>query len=117
MHDSHGRLLAKIYTHLCDGNGRLSADWVGGHLKRIDVTDGDIDTLATRLAHIRTWTYIAHKGSWLDDSRGWQDRTRAIEDRLRSEEHTSELQSLIRTSYAVFCLKKKNYQPHNIIHS
>src|SRR3546814_2596609 len=26
----------------------------------------------------------------------------------RSEEHTSELQSLMRTSYAVFCLKKKN---------
>src|SRR3546814_10077534 len=33
----------------------------------------------------------------------------------RSEEHTSELQSLMRTSYAVFCLKKKNtsiHQPH-----
>src|SRR3546814_3678671 len=29
--------------------------------------------------------------------------------RLRSEEHTSELQSLMRISYAVFCLKKKNY--------
>src|SRR3546814_5419761 len=28
--------------------------------------------------------------------------------RRRSEEHTSELQSLMRTSYAVFCLKKKN---------
>src|SRR3546814_6620909 len=28
--------------------------------------------------------------------------------RLRSEEHTSELQSLMRSSYAVFCLKKKN---------
>src|SRR3546814_6229825 len=28
-------------------------------------------------------------------------------DRFRSEEHTSELQSLMRTSYAVFCLKKK----------
>src|SRR3546814_2691039 len=27
---------------------------------------------------------------------------------LRSEEHTSELQSLMRTSYAVFCMKKKN---------
>src|SRR3546814_7624172 len=27
---------------------------------------------------------------------------------LRSEEHTSELQSLMRNSYAVFCLKKKN---------
>src|SRR3546814_2025636 len=29
--------------------------------------------------------------------------------RKRSEEHTSELQSLMRISYAVFCLKKKNY--------
>src|SRR3546814_7911066 len=28
-------------------------------------------------------------------------------DRMRSEEHTSELQSLMRISYAVFCLKKK----------
>src|SRR3546814_5905958 len=32
----------------------------------------------------------------------------------RSEEHTSELQSLMRISYAVFCLQKKT-QPHNII--
>src|SRR3546814_6111891 len=30
--------------------------------------------------------------------------------RRRSEEHTSELQSLMRNSYAVFCLKKKNNQ-------
>src|SRR3546814_9851746 len=29
---------------------------------------------------------------------------------MRSEEHTSELQSLMRTSYAVFCLKKTNTQ-------
>src|SRR3546814_4972182 len=30
--------------------------------------------------------------------------------RIKSEEHTSELQSLMRISYAVFCLKKKNIQ-------
>src|SRR3546814_1640121 len=36
------------------------------------------------------------------------DRRRKIE--LRSEEHTSELQSLMRISYAVFCLKKKTKQ-------
>src|SRR3546814_941118 len=42
------------------------------------------------------------------------DRRRAgiILDQFRSEEHTSELQSLMRISYAVFCLKKKNkYEP------
>src|SRR3546814_4460715 len=36
--------------------------------------------------------------------------TRAVLDGLRSEEHTSELQSLMRISYAVFCLKKKQNQ-------
>src|SRR3546814_8404518 len=31
---------------------------------------------------------------------------------VKSEEHTSELQSLLRSSYAVFCLKKKNRKPY-----
>src|SRR3546814_2560975 len=35
---------------------------------------------------------------------------------LRSEEHTSELQSLMRTSYAVFCLKKTTTTTQNIKH-
>src|SRR3546814_5020345 len=41
--------------------------------------------------------------------REWQER--------RSEEHTSELQSLMRISYAVFCLKKKNNQPSYTINT
>src|SRR3546814_6193345 len=36
---------------------------------------------------------------------------------IRSEEHTSELQSLMRISYAVFCLKKKNKQIKHIDNS
>src|SRR3546814_3413281 len=41
-----------------------------------------------------------------------------FEDYERSEEHTSELQSLMRISYAVFCLKKKNNNTniHDTIH-
>src|SRR3546814_997547 len=38
----------------------------------------------------------------------------AVEFHHRSEEHTSELQSLMRISYAVFCLKKKNTNAKNI---
>src|SRR3546814_2852446 len=40
-----------------------------------------------------------------------------MSNRFRSEEHTSELQSLMRISYAVFCLKKKNTTYHTITHS
>src|SRR3546814_3606837 len=47
--------------------------------------------------------------SWiLTAQQRWRDR--------RSEEHTSELQSLMRISYAVFCLKKKNNNQHDIQH-
>src|SRR3546814_6968587 len=38
-------------------------------------------------------------------------------DRHRSEEHTSELQSLMRISYAVFCLKKKKKHKHHIMNT
>src|SRR3546814_10522431 len=41
---------------------------------------------------------------WLREGDGWSDD---VADPARSEEHTSELQSLMRISYAVFCLKKK----------
>src|SRR3546814_9221153 len=35
----------------------------------------------------------------------------------RSEEHTSELQSLMRISYAVFCLQKKKHKPHQNVYN
>src|SRR3546814_7883017 len=49
----------------------------------------------------------------------WASSQRLRSRQLRSEEHTSELQSLMRISYAVFCLKKKNNtnmkKPHKSI--
>src|SRR3546814_3525663 len=44
----------------------------------------------------------------VEEGADWQGGARQGA-RLRSEEHTSELQSLMRISYAVFCLKKKMY--------
>src|SRR3546814_13480882 len=41
-----------------------------------------------------------------------KDRLVTVREGARSEEHTSELQSLMRISYAVFCLKKKNKDQH-----
>jgi ATP-dependent RNA helicase SUPV3L1/SUV3 len=60
---------------------------VAGQVSRLDRTDGDIDALVTRIAHIRTWTYIAYRGQWLADPRYWQQRARAIEDKLSDALH------------------------------
>src|SRR3546814_10111232 len=48
---------------------------------------------------------LAGAGGTASPAQSADDGTLAIQD--RSEEHTSELQSLMRNSYAVFCLKKK----------
>src|SRR3546814_3709702 len=46
---------------------------------------------------------------------GYLIQERSPHDRRRSEEHTSELQSLMRISYAVFCLQKKKTNKYNHI--
>ncbi len=86
MVEAHVRLLARIFGHLAE-SGRLPTDWVAGHLNRLDRSEGDIDTLATRLAHIRTWTFVSHRADWLDDSQHWQALARTIEDRLSDALH------------------------------
>ncbi|MDJ0949292.1 MAG: helicase-related protein [Alphaproteobacteria bacterium] len=85
--DHHTRLLSQVYRHLMRSDGRLPADWVESHIRRLDRTDGEVDTLTGRIAHIRTWTYISHRPGWLDDPVHWQQRTRDIEDRLSDALH------------------------------
>src|SRR3546814_6498671 len=72
-----------------DGQGARGADPSGaqGTARRAREYAGSLwpDSPWTRAARCNLWTWVA-----------------------RSEEHTSELQSLMRISYAVFCLKKKN---------
>src|SRR3546814_3734202 len=55
---------------------------------------------------------VANPAIWVGASRG---RDRGGQVGLRSEEHTSELQSLMRISYAVFCLKKKTIKSKSTI--
>ena len=98
MSDGHARLLGRIYRFLCgpDGrDGRLPTDWVAGQVERIDRVEGDIDILMQRIANIRTWTYVSHRGEWLDDAAGWQERTRAIEDKLSDALHERLIQRFV----------------------
>ncbi|HEY7990271.1 MAG TPA: helicase-related protein [Stellaceae bacterium] len=87
MSEQHARLLGQIFRHLRGPSGRLPTDWVASQVSRLDRADGDIDTLMSRIAHIRTWTYIAHRPDWLPDATSWQERARAIEDKLSDALH------------------------------
>jgi ATP-dependent RNA helicase SUPV3L1/SUV3 len=87
MDESHTRLLGRIFTHLVSPAGRLPTDWLAENVGRIDRTDGELDTIVARIAHIRTWTYVTHRPDWVLDPGHWQGVTRAIEDRLSDALH------------------------------
>ncbi|HEY9037796.1 MAG TPA: helicase-related protein [Roseovarius sp.] len=104
----HASLLETIFCDLHE-LGRIPDDWLAAQIKRIDRTDGDIDTLSKRLAFIRTWTYVAQRKGWVDDETHWRGATRAVEDRLSDALHGALTQRFVdrRTSVLLRRLKQK----------
>ena len=107
-HVEHAGLLETIYSDLHE-RGRVPDDWLARQVKRIDRTDGDIDTLSKRLSYIRTWTYVAQRKGWVDDELHWRGATRAVEDRLSDALHERLTQRFVdrRTSVLLRRLKQK----------
>ncbi len=107
-HAEHASLLHAIFGFLHQ-SGRVPDDWLARQIKRIDRTDGDIDTLSKRLAYIRTWTYVAQRAGWTEDESHWRGETRAVEDRLSDALHTALTQRFVdrRTSVLLRRLKQK----------
>ncbi|WP_230312534.1 helicase-related protein [Paracoccus lichenicola] len=103
----HTTLLARIFGFLQDG--AIPSDWLGNAIKRIDLTQGDIDALSKRLAYIRTWTYVAQRSGWVQDESHWRGETRAVEDRLSDALHAALTQRFVdrRTSVLLRRLKQK----------
>jgi ATP-dependent RNA helicase SUPV3L1/SUV3 len=85
--DHHARLVARIYAHLSEGNGRIPQGWYAAEVAKLDNVQGDIDTLADRIAGVRTWAYIAHRVDWLSDPATMAERTREVEERLSDALH------------------------------
>ncbi len=84
---NHAELVSTVFRSLREGDERISEDWFAKQVSMSDRTDGDIDTLATRIAHIRTWTFVSNRPNWLKDPAHWQERTRQIEDALSDALH------------------------------
>ncbi len=107
-HAEHADTLGQIFAYL-QAYGRIPDDYLSKQLRRLDRTEGDIDTLSKRLAYIRTWTYIAQRKGWVDDETYWRDATRHVEDRLSDALHERLTQRFVdrRTSILLRRLKQK----------
>jgi len=83
---AHAELAVTLYGFLMRED-TIPPDWFAQQVAQADRTDGDIDTLANRIAHIRTWTFAANRPDWLADPEHWQGITRGVEDRLSDALH------------------------------
>ena len=83
---NHAELVVTVFGYL-QREGKISTDWFAEQVAMADRTDGDIDTLSTRIAHIRTWTFAANRPDWLADPEHWQNVTRGVEDKLSDALH------------------------------
>jgi ATP-dependent RNA helicase SUPV3L1/SUV3 len=83
---THAELATTLYGFLMR-EGAIPVDWFARQVNDADHSDGDIDTLSNRIAHIRTWTFAANRPDWLADPEHWQGVTRAVEDKLSDALH------------------------------
>ena len=83
---THAELVVTLFGFLMR-EGNIPTDWFAQQVAFADRTDGDIDTLSNRIAHVRTWTFVANRPDWLGDPDQWQAVTRAVEDKLSDALH------------------------------
>ncbi len=82
----HAELIGTIFRFVSDGGG-VPDDWIAEQIRQANHTDGDIDTLSARIAHIRTWAFVANQADWLAEPFTWREETQAVEDKLSDALH------------------------------
>lgn len=108
--NSHAELVATLYKFIMSDEGLIPEDWFAGQVEQADRTDGDIDTLSNRIAHIRTWTFVSNRREWLKDPDHWQAKTREVEDKLSDALHEQLTQRFVdkRTSVLMKSMRDKD---------
>ena len=106
--ESHVRLLAELFLQLSGPRAAIHTDWMASRIQRIDDVNGDIDTLMTRIAFIRTWTYVANHTQWVANPAHWQEVTRAIEDRLSDALHDRLVQRFVARGHAPVAVRSRS---------
>ncbi len=89
--EAHARLLDDIYNNLYKNDGVISNSYMRRNISRLDEIGGSVEMLSSRLANIRTWTYIAHKTNWhpraISDEKDWIKYAQTVEHRLSDALH------------------------------
>ena len=91
----HINIIDKVFKFLSTRKKRIPNDYMKEQLKGLEKEHGNIDVLSHRISNVRTWSYVANKKNWVENSDYWVQLTKGIEDKLSDKLHQELTNSFI----------------------
>ena len=91
----HINIIDKVFQFLTTRKKRIPSIFMKEQLSGLEKDHGNIDLLSHRLSNVRTWSYVANKKNWVENSDFWVHLTKSIEDKLSDKLHDELTKSFI----------------------
>ena len=84
---NHIEVVEKVFNFLNKTKGKITSDFMRLQLMKLDKLEGNVDSLANRIANVRTWSYVSNKNNWVENQNYWIEKTKLLEDKLSDRLH------------------------------
>ena len=91
----HINVIDKVFRFLSTKKNKIPSTFMKEQLKGLEKDHGNVDLLSHRLSNVRTWSYVANKKNWVENSDYWVQLTKSIEDKLSDKLHDELTKSFI----------------------
>ena len=91
----HINVIDKVFQFLSTRKNKIPSSFMKEQLKGLEKDHGNVDLLSHRLSNVRTWSYVANKKNWVENSDYWVQLTKSIEDKLSDKLHDELTKSFI----------------------
>ena len=91
----HINVVDAVFKFLSIRKKRIPSEYMKIQLSGLEKKHGNIDVLANRISNVRTWSYVANKKNWVENSDYWIQLTKNIEDNLSDRLHEELTKSFI----------------------
>ena len=91
----HLNVVESVFKFLSLRKKKIPNEYMKEQIKGLEKNHGNIDVLANRISNVRTWSYVANKKNWVENSDYWVQLTKSIEDNLSDRLHEELTRSFI----------------------
>ena len=92
---THIDVVTKVFNFLNSKKNKIPNEYMKNQLQGLDKYRGNIDMISNKISNVRTWSYVANKKNWVENSDYWIQMSKNIEDNLSDKLHTELTKSFI----------------------